>query len=109
MREQCRSAQDLRLPFRQDHIAAGSCARTDEKTDFVTLSELLQHIKRSDLYINNSKEEKRKITLKSMGEFFSTNNLTMSCFKETYRPYIGGVQKGFSNVLIGYKFINNDN
>jgi phage/plasmid-associated DNA primase len=85
------------------------CTRTDEKTDFITLSELLQHIKRSDLYINNSKEEKRKITLKSMGEFFSTNNLTMSCFKEIHRPYIEGVQKGFSNVLMGYKFINGYN
>jgi phage/plasmid-associated DNA primase len=81
--------------------------KTNNKLDFITLSDLLQHVKSSDLYINSSKEEKRKITLKSMVEFFSANKSTVTNFKEIHRPYIDGVQKGFSNVLIGYKF--NDN
>jgi phage/plasmid-associated DNA primase len=103
-----RSQEYINASYQYLQFLKETTDKTNDNSQYILLNELLLYIKNSDLYINSTKEEKRKITLKSMVEFFSTNKLTSANFKEIYRPYINGVQKGLSNVLIGYKFINNN-
>lgn len=73
--------------------------------DFISIGELFRKMKSTDLYINSTKEEKKKISLNSLIEFFSSNKKTKNNFKDIHRPYIDGIQKKYTNVLLGYKFI----
>ncbi|ATZ80106.1 D5 family helicase-primase-endonuclease [Bodo saltans virus] len=82
--------------------------KSQEKNEFITIGELFTKMKTSDLYLNSSKEERKKITLKSMIEFFFINSATKKFFKSEYKPVIDGKQKHYTNILMGYKFINND-
>ncbi|ATZ80189.1 D5 family helicase-primase-endonuclease [Bodo saltans virus] len=82
--------------------------KVEDESKFISVSDLLKKIKISDYYINSSKEDKKKINLKSIIEFFSSHTITKKNYKTLHRPYISGVQKSCSNVLVGYEFINDD-
>ncbi|ATZ81251.1 D5 family helicase-primase [Bodo saltans virus] len=81
---------------------------TLDDSNFISIGDLLKKMKQSDLYINSTKEIKKKINLKSMVDFFSTNTQTSKKYKSLHRPYINGQQKCYSNVLVGYQFVNSD-
>jgi hypothetical protein len=76
---------------------------------YISISELYEKIKISDIYLNSTKIEKRKITLKSLIDFFSKNDTTKKSYREIYRPYINGKQIYLSNILFEYKFVDNNN
>jgi len=103
-----RSQDYINSSYQYLHFLHETTEKVDDKKQFIAITELLQKIKKTDMYINSTKEEKKKLTLKSMVEFFSTNKSTENNYKESHRPSINGVQKSFSNVLIGYTFTNHD-
>lgn len=78
------------------------------KDGYITIDDLFNKIKNTDIYCNSTKIEKRKITKKSLIDFFSKNQVTRKIFKEEYRPYENGKQKHLHNVLLGYRFIENN-
>jgi phage/plasmid-associated DNA primase len=82
--------------------------KTDNEENFISIGDLFKKIKISNLYINSLKQEKRKINLRNMCDFFSANTLTKKNYRSLYRPYINGVQKCYSNVLLGYVFIKDE-
>ena len=80
---------------------------TGDKKHFVSIGDLFTLIKNTDLYINASKEERRKITKKNMIEFYETNPQTRGHYNNEYRHYEeDGKREKNRNVLIGYQFIN---
>lgn len=80
--------------------------KTSNRDDYIQIGDLYDKIKASDIYLNLTKEERRKITKKYMIEFYETNKATASFYKEEHQPYIDGKQIKRRNVLLGYKFIN---
>lgn len=75
---------------------------TKDKDDVISLKDLYDKIKLTDLYLNSTKEQKRKINMKHMKDFYQSNKTTVLSFKEKVQ------KKGeqIYNVLIGYKFID---
>jgi phage/plasmid-associated DNA primase len=82
--------------------------KTNEKDDCIQMNEFYNKIKLSDLYINSTKDERRKITLRSICDFFENNKNTMNNYKDRYRYYENGLQKEKNKILFGYKFIENN-
>jgi phage/plasmid-associated DNA primase len=83
--------------------------KTKKDTDFITISDLHIKFRTSDYYLNSTKEEKRdKLSLKKMKEFFESNKETILNYKQNFDKMINGKRTQASNVLVGYKFINNE-
>jgi phage/plasmid-associated DNA primase len=80
------------------------CECTDNKEDYVKISDFYSELKYSDSYINLTKEQKRNLNLKSIITFFESHKKTRNNYKEIHQPLINGKQKLFRNSLIGYKF-----
>jgi putative DNA primase/helicase len=82
---------------------------TENKTDFIQMKNLFDIIKSSDIYINSTKEEKRKITLKSICDFFQNNKNTARYYKERFSYYDNGKKHDINKVLLYHKFLENYN
>jgi hypothetical protein len=80
------------------------CEKTNDKKDFIKLHNLYNNLKTTELYLNSTRQEKKELSLKSMIEFFSSNQITSKFYFE--RKNIN--HKDYRNVLIGYKFIENN-
>jgi phage/plasmid-associated DNA primase len=79
--------------------------KTKNNDDFIQIKDLYNTIKTTDLYINSTKEERRKITFQSMCDFFANNKYTANEYKEKHYYYSNNIRKGARNVLLGYNFI----
>jgi hypothetical protein len=79
--------------------------KTDNKDNFISMHELYEKIKQTDKYINETKENRRKITKQSIIDFFSKHQETKKIYKDVYQFRVDGKNKKYNNVLQYYKFI----
>lgn len=83
--------------------------KTNDKKDYIKICDLFEIIKTSEIYINLTKDEKRKMTKKGIIEFFETNKFTANNYKARYTPRSDDKKLNLSNVLIGYKLLQEEN
>lgn len=91
------------------NILKETVEKTNDKNDFIKISDLYDYIKNSDYYNNLTKEERRKISKKEMIEFYEKNKYTSKDYKKRHQPIINGERKDYSDVLLGFKMIINEN
>lgn len=78
--------------------------KTNNNIEYVHISEIYDHFKYSDFYLNSSKEERRdKLSLRKMKSFFENNKETMLCYKEKFDKVINGERIRPCDILVGYK------
>lgn len=83
--------------------------KTKNNDDYILISEVHRRFKCSDYYLNSSKEERRnKLTLRKMKEFIEGNKETILSYRYNIDRIINKKRIQAFNVLIGYKFINDD-
>lgn len=73
--------------------------KTDNQNDFIKIHDLFEALKQTEIYTNSTKLQKREITLKSIIEFFETNQYTSNFY--CARKMINGIDN--RNILTGFK------
>jgi phage/plasmid-associated DNA primase len=82
--------------------------KSSDNNNYITIKELYNRIKRTDLYINSTKQQKREINFKSLVDFFSSNDETKYKYKSRYKYDKTEHNKEVTNVLLGYVFVENN-
>jgi phage/plasmid-associated DNA primase len=83
--------------------------KTKNEDDYILISEAYHRFKCSDYYLNSSKEERRdKLTFKKMKEFIEGNKETILSYRNNIDRIINKKRVQASSVLVGYKFIDNE-
>jgi phage/plasmid-associated DNA primase len=80
-----------------------------DENEHIKISDFVENLKNTDLYLNSTKEEKKKLTKIEAIKFFSTNPFIRKNFVDRYRFYVDKKLKEECNVLKGYKFSENIN
>jgi len=73
------------------------------KFDTISIRELLNDFKKSDIYENLTKAEKRKYTNKTFKEEIMTNEYLKIYYKKRYQFVIDGNKKDINNCIVGFK------
>jgi len=82
--------------------------KTEDANAYISVKELYELYKSSDLYVNLSKAEKRAMNLKKMTENITKSPTLRTSFDERFRPQVGGVRKECRNVLVKYQRKSDD-
>ena len=81
--------------------------KTGNSSDVIAISDIYDNFKTSEIYLNMTKEERKKFLLKDFCKTFENHMATKNFYKERLRERVNGKQIEKRNVLIGYK-INDD-
>ncbi len=83
--------------------------KTDDKHDFIKIKDLYNKFKCSICYLDRDINMRRNIlTLKNMKEYFEKDVNTVVAFKKIFDRKVNGVRIKTTNVLMGYKFKEDD-
>ena len=77
--------------------------KTDNDKKFIFIKDIYSDFILTNNNLYNTKKHKRIFTLKSLVNFFETNNSTKKFYRNLYRPFLNDKQQSYSNVLLNYE------